>query len=68
MDECERAKRQLGPSGFVPHDTVWAEESGVQVSIHKTASGVVLKMIDGNKKMTATLGQWRWERLINGIR
>jgi hypothetical protein len=45
-------------------DRVWAEEPGVEVSAVVDGGTVVVTIIkDSVPIATATLGQWRWERL-----
>jgi len=63
MDECERAKRELGPSGFVEHNTVWAEEAGVEVTTHKTKQGIILTIKSEHVTAKATIAHYRWLRL-----
>jgi len=62
-NECERAKRQLGPSNFTPHDTVWAEESGVQVAIHKINAQIQIVIKSDIGEIKATVSSYRWDRL-----
>jgi hypothetical protein len=61
---------KLGNSVPGPIVAVWAEEAGVQVRVGRLNEGQVWVAITdeaGNLKASATLGNWRWDRLVKTV-
>jgi hypothetical protein len=53
-------------------DQVWAEEGGIMVRAERVGGRVAITIMDvsggGNRPLaTATLGGWRWDRLVAAV-
>jgi hypothetical protein len=47
---------------------VWAEESGVEVQAERDVGYIKIRIIkDGSVIAEATVGDWRWQRLVRAI-
>ena len=59
-----------GKPRAVPAVDVWAEEPGTRVKLEPWGAGVRLTIYDivhGERSMTASVADYRWQRLLKGI-